>query len=367
MTSLSPTRRDTGLDALRACLTLLVVFHHAALTYGALGGWYYREVPTDGRLETKLLIFFCTFNQAFFMGLFFLLAGYFTPRAIARHGSAAYIRERILRLGVPLLVYCLVISPFTIALAQTARGRPFLRTWAFLYENARFESGPLWFVETLLIFAAAAALWRVRPTQQSFPSSRTMAVAALATGVGAFVLRLVWPVGTTVSNLQLGYFASYIILFAAGCAGASSGWLTAVPDHQRRLWGRIAWLAVPVLPAVVLLAPVVPAFQGDTSGGWNVQAVVYACWEPLVAWGVILALLRRFDRAFGAPVWAKLSRRAYAIYIVHPPVLVAVALAWRDVSAPHLVKFSGTGTVACLACYALAGLVLRVPAIRRIV
>ncbi|WP_240158714.1 MULTISPECIES: hypothetical protein [unclassified Burkholderia] len=30
--------RNVGLDALRACLTLLVVFHHCAITYGALGG-----------------------------------------------------------------------------------------------------------------------------------------------------------------------------------------------------------------------------------------------------------------------------------------------------------------------------------------
>jgi len=33
----SNIRRDAGLDALRASLTLLVLFHHASITYGASG------------------------------------------------------------------------------------------------------------------------------------------------------------------------------------------------------------------------------------------------------------------------------------------------------------------------------------------
>jgi hypothetical protein len=36
--------RNGGIDALRAAVTLLVIFHHTALTYGAIGGWYYREI-----------------------------------------------------------------------------------------------------------------------------------------------------------------------------------------------------------------------------------------------------------------------------------------------------------------------------------
>jgi hypothetical protein len=62
-----------------------------------------------------------------------------------------------------------------------------------------------------------------------------------------------------------------------------------------------------------------------------------------------------------------LSRRAYAIYIIHPPVLVAIALAWRNIEAPHLVKSALTGALTSLACFWIAGVLLRVPPIRRIV
>jgi hypothetical protein len=304
------TPRDTGLDALRAALTLLVVFHHTAITYGAIGGWFYREVTTDGRLETKLLILFCSVNQAWFMGLFFLLAGYFTPGPAERKGAWPYLRDRLIRLGLPLLVFGVVMGAVTIALGQTAKGRSFTTTLLRLWQRGTFENGPLWFVQALLLFCFGYLVWRAispsRPPSRAFPSNVVLFMAALVTGGGAFALRLIWPVGTVVFGLQLGYFASYIVLFAAGCAGAPGRWLAAVPESRRRPWLTVAWLTLPVLPAVVLLAPLVPALRGDTSGGWNIQAAVYAFWEPFVAWGFILALVH--PSSTGSKLWAPSGR-----------------------------------------------------------
>ena len=88
-----------------------------------------------------------------------------------------------------------------------------------------------------------------------------------------------------------------------------------------------------------------------------------------MAWGVILGLLtlfqRRFDQLSG--VWRRLARRAFLIYIIHPPVLVAVALTWRAVAAPALFKFLVTGSLACALCYVIAGVLLRIPFVARIV
>ena len=366
-------QRQAGVDALRAALTLLVLFHHTAITYGAIGGWFYHEVPAGEGAQSKPLILFCTVNQAFFMGLFFLIAGSFTPGAFTRHGAWPYVRERLRRLGLPLLAFVLVLGPLTAALGQSADGTPISVTLGAIWRHHVFINGPLWFAQALLIFSVAYAVWRLAgrpaPVPRPFPTNLTLALAMLVTGAGAFVLRLRWPVGESVYGLQIAYFASYIVLFAAGCAGAASGWLHTVPALQRRVWGAIAAVALPVLPAAVILAPHVAALRGgDTSGGWNPQAAIYAFWEPLVAWGIILGLLSRFARVRTlGPVWTRLSRRAFAIYIIHPPILVAIALAWRRVPAPHLLKFAVTGTATCIACYLVAGLLLRVPAIRNTV
>jgi peptidoglycan/LPS O-acetylase OafA/YrhL len=367
--------RNGGIDALRAAVTLLLVFHHAAITYGAIGGWYYKEIAPSAALDSLLLILFCTINQAWFMGLFFLLAGYFTPPAFDRHGAGGFVRERAIRLGVPLLVYFLLLHPLTEALAQTAKGRSFVRTFEYLWMRRQFEPGPLWFAEALLIFAAVWLIWRLvrKPVpatdQQAFPSNAALLAAALLTGLAAFLLRLVWPVGVNVAFLQLGYFASYIALFIAGCAAASGKWLERIPQDRKQLWLRIAWIACPIFPLAGFLDMQFHLFPGRSEGGLNPQAVLYAFWEPLVAVGFILGLLSFFQRHFAVlnRLWASLARRAFLIYIIHPPVLVGVAVAWRDVAAPALVKFAVTGSLACALCYLLAGALLRVPAIARIV
>lgn len=356
--------RNAGLDALRACLTLLVVFHHCAITYGAVGGWYYHEVNAGPSMESALLTLFCAINQAFFMGLFFFLAGYYTPRSLDRKGAARFLADRFLRLGLPLLVYGFLIGPATIALAQTATGHPFGKTLGRLWRHGTFDSGPMWFAKALLIFSVAAALWSAvsartasRPVRHPFPSDRTLAAAALLTGLAALALRTRWPVGVNVWGLQFGYFASYIVLYAAGCRAARARWLEHLPPRQVRTWWRIALLTLPVLPIAYLLAKHVPALRGRTVD------VVYAFWEPLVAWGTILFLASRFQRRFSrlTGVWQPLAQRAYTIYIIHPPVLVGVALAWQNVPAAPFLKFAVTGGVACVACYLIAGLLLRVP------
>ncbi|HTO61147.1 MAG TPA: acyltransferase [Bradyrhizobium sp.] len=367
--------RNGGIDALRAAVTLLVVFHHTAITYGAIGGWYYKEIAPSISLSGVLLILFCTINQAWFMGLFFLLSGYYTPPAYDRHGTGGFIRERAIRLGTPLVVYFLLLHPLTNALAEIAKGRSFATAFAYQWMHARFEPGPLWFAEALLIFAAVWLVWRQArkgaPTadQQRFPSNTALLAAVLLTGLAAFLLRLVWPVGVNVAFLQLGYFASYIALFAAGCAAASGRWLERIPEPSRQLWLRIAWIACPILPLAALLDLHFHVFPGPSEGGLNPQAVLYAFWEPFVALGFILGLLSFFQRHFAVlnGLWSSLARRAFLIYIIHPPVLVGVAVAWRDVAAPALIKFLLTGSAACALCYLVAGLLLRVPAIARVV
>jgi surface polysaccharide O-acyltransferase-like enzyme len=369
------TGRNSGIDVLRAAVTLIVVFHHTAITYGAPGGWYYKEIAPNGTASGQFLMLFCATNQAWFMGLFFLLAGYYTPSAFERHGAAGFIRERLLRLGTPLLVYSLALHPLTVALAFAANGQPFATVFLNIWAHGLFQPGPMWFAEALLLFTAVFAALRLAhppgPVREAaaFPTDGALLAAALATGAAAFLVRLVWPVGVNVAFLQLGYFSSYVVLFAAGAAAARGRRLEAIPRAQERLWAKIALIAWPVLPLVAVLAGRVPWLAGRSEGGWSITAFVYAFWEPFVAWGVILALLTVFQRRFASPgeFLRRLSRRAFLIYIIHPPVLVAVAVAWRSVDAPALAKFAITGSVACALCYLAAGILLRIPAVARIV
>lgn len=141
--------RNAGIDALRAALTLLVVFHHAAITYGANGTWFYQEFTSHDEWSSLLLTIFCTLNQAFFMGLFFLIAGSMTPVTIGRRGVWGFIGERLIRLGLPLLVFAVIIGPLTMALGKIPEGIPVQETLSGLARHGTLVPGPMWFVEAL--------------------------------------------------------------------------------------------------------------------------------------------------------------------------------------------------------------------------
>ena len=153
------------------------------------------------------------------------------------------------------------------------------------------------------LYLAVRALAQGLPRQalRSFPSNAALALAALATGAAAFLLRLVWPTGTTLLHLQLGYFASYVVLFAAGCLAAPWTSLDEAPARQRGLWITIACVTFPLLPIAVVVGAHIPWLAGSLSGGWNFQAAVYAFWEPFLAWGVIMGLLHLYTRRLEAP------------------------------------------------------------------
>ncbi len=272
------------IDLLRTVLTVLVIAHHSAITYGGSGSWFYREAHDSGAPFSLLLTLFCAVNQAFFTGLFFMLAGYFTPAALAAQGGWRFAQGKLLRLGLPLLVFGFVLGPLAVALAGTQQGRPLLHGWWQLLAQGRFVIGPLWFAWALLLFSAGWLSWgRFKPAPAPaapapMPRDRAWLLAALGVGAAALAIRQLVPVGETRWGLQLGYFASYLFLFALGCAAARP-FLAGerVGRAQARRWGRVALYTVPLLVVTSATSAATGALAGkpvDFNGGLGLAAVV---------------------------------------------------------------------------------------------
>jgi peptidoglycan/LPS O-acetylase OafA/YrhL len=103
------------------------------------------------------------------------------------------------------------------------------------------------------------------------------------------------------------------------------------------------WVLAAVLSGIMLVTGHIAS---------NFFAIFYAFWEPFIAWGMIDAWLLVFRRYMNRPsgLWTWLNRRSYAVYIIHPVVLVGISLLLSAWAAPALVKFAVTGTFACAAC-----------------
>jgi len=372
-------QRDLYIDRLRSVMTALVILHHTAITYGAIGGWFWRELEPSGAPSSQLLIFFCTINQAYFMGFFFLLAGYFTPASLERKGYARFIGDRFLRLGLPLLAFGIFLAPLTIGIMTVAGGHGFWAGPNYLWTQKEFINGPLWFTQTLLIFILAYCAWRAifgsqlaqaQRATKPVPAGVWWLLSALATGIAALAIRQFMPVGQNILGMQLGYYASYIVLFALGIAVWRFDWLSQLSWKNARtgiIAFAIAWPCMPIGIAVAhaLYGP----GKSNFSGGFSWTAILYALWEPFVAWGLIALWLLLFRARMNQPsaIWTWLNRRAYAVYIIHPPVLVAISLLLHGWSEPALVKFGVVGLLACAATWLVADPLVRLPGVRRVV
>lgn len=76
--------RQQHLDRLKVLLTALVVFHRAAITYGATVDWFSQAPRTEAKVTSQVLTLACAVKQSFFMGMFFLLSGSGYPESSLR-------------------------------------------------------------------------------------------------------------------------------------------------------------------------------------------------------------------------------------------------------------------------------------------
>lgn len=369
--------RDLWIDRLRSVMTALVLLHHTAITYGAEGGWFHYELKPSGTPSSQLLTLFSATNQAYFMGFFFLLAGYFTPRSLEHKGYLRFLGDRLLRLGIPMLGFIVLLGPLTAAVARYANPG-FRNTLVYIAQHGIVIVGPLWFAEALLFLSFGYCAWRLwlgaplataQRTPRPVPGFVGWLAGALFVGAAALAIRQFVPTGKNIFGLQLGYFSSYIFLFALGIAAWRYDWLRQLRWQHARPWILGLALTWPIMPAAILLARTHSGSDhANFSGGFSWPAIFYACWEPFVAWGLIAAWILVFRARMDTPsrLWNWLNRRAYAVYVIHPPILVSVSLLLHSWVAPALVKFAVAGSLTCVFAWLLADPLVRLPGLRRV-
>jgi glucan biosynthesis protein C len=368
------------IDNIRWVMIMLVLSMHAAVTYGGHGSWYVTEPAKLGVLQDLTFLTYQELLQSFFMGFLFFIAGYFVPGSYDKKGPARFLRDRAYRLGLPTLLYMLVIQPLTCyyvaGLWDTSAG--FFADYQHYIFHGRFLSGtgPLWFCVALLFFSTVYTGWRLlfpRVTRferpKAFPRTVVLIVLVGLTAMATFLVRVSWPMGTSFYNMQFCYFAEYIVFFVAGILAYRNGWLSALPAAKSRRWGYAGLFGG--LTVWLLLITFGGGVKNGASynGGWHWQSLGMSLLDALAGIGISIFLLGLFRTHFNIQRrWAKFfSDNAFAVYVFHTPILIAITLGMTGLHWLPLGKFVLATALCIAASFALsAGIFRRIPGLKKI-
>jgi hypothetical protein len=365
------------LDNLKVLLITAIIVIHAVLSYAStVEAWTYtefREVTLSPVTEVALFVLVSPF--AFFLiALLFLIAGLLTPASLRRKGGRRFATDRLLRLGVPFVLYVLLVQPALTYSLEHPLGDGTGSYWdEYLGAERRLDTGPLWFAGVLLVFslmyAALASMrdWRGRARKRDprVIRMRSLAVTAAVVAPASFVIRLAYPYGgeSGFTDLNFWEWPACVAVFALGIRASNRGWITVIPDDLARRCRDVTLIGAAAMAVLLAVVGVQDAVD-DAIGGLHWAAAAFAVIESLLTvFGSVWLLhvaQHRLDRVL--PLGPQLSRSAYGAFIVQTAYLLGFAVALRPVGVPAEVKALAlaVGSVTC--SFATAWLLIkRVP------
>lgn len=354
MQSQQPTsiERIFFFDHIRYLMVLLVVVLHSSCAYSRYADWWWAN-DVNERVFDHLL----TFLGLFLMPVLFFIAGYFALPSIQSKGPLVFIKNKLKRFGIPLILGVFLAGPYLMYI-RTFQINPeaadyWLKFNHNIYYAAAFRTGFIrsvdgfqhhhfWFISLLLIFFVVFALFQkfgfMFTTTSKQTSKKSMLLAFLIAGsVATFIALIIhgilikmgiwrdpWLIVASLIQFQPTFIAMYVIYFILGVFAYSRNWFKdgGVPGHYL-LW---AGLSVVLLGAFYYVRDEIMqiGFSGSIVPGHF--RVIYVGIRHFIVFTFLLAFI-----SFSMKHWSRssklndaLSANSYNIYLVHMVFVVTI-------------------------------------------
>jgi len=367
------------IDSLRILLISMVVAHHAGQAYGPTGG----DWPIFSPERTPLLGPFFPVNAAFFMGLFFLISGYFIPGSFDRKGVGVFLKDRLWRLGIPLLFMgFVVISPIVYSgYASEGGGLSFWQFFLRIYIGQwQVEIAHMWFVAHLFVYAIGYSLWRLimkrRPITSTLnkpiPGNKAILIFTIGLALVTAAVRIWYPIDRWEKLLfvipsEIAHLPQYLSMFVLGIIAFRRDWFHRMPTKTGKIWLGIGLTASAARYAYNYWGQsFLPRLTG--TGGFNWRSLVWSTWEAFICVGMCVGLLILFRELFNkqSKFMSVLSNYAYTVYIIHVLVVVGIQFSIVSLAVTPFIKFALVTLFGIIFSFALSHLIKKLPFTRRI-
>ncbi len=332
---MQPGARLHYVDWLRVSAFLILIVYHSSVAFFPDMDWLMKS--PQGSLGLQLTM---DFPRAWRLALLFFVSGMGTWFMFRRATAVGFLKERFLRLFVPLIfAMCVIVVPqvWFERMAEDGYRGSLLTFWVTRYfTEGRYPIGNftwahMWFVAYLLVMSFVCyPVFRILSHPRAKPVTDWFERTAKSDGIYLFfllplVLNLVltpfFPRQTNALYNDGAWFAAWASWFGLG-------WLVA--RHHAAIIAAIVARRYHSAAFALVLTAYLYLFCFTQVGGYFLGN--YADMTPVfkllvfaLAWSMILALVgfgaKHFNRESAALMW--LNRKIFPLYIVHQTVVVA--------------------------------------------
>ncbi len=345
------------MDNLRALAMLAGVFFHAALAYSPLLANLWLTADTE---NARVFDAVAWFSHLFRMPLFFLIAGFFTAYLVNKRGAWGLLRNRVLRVALPLILFLPLImwameAGIAWAVFNVEAQSPILQliAWSMNMPNpapSPFSFAHLWFLYQLVLFYLVYVLMtktglpgRLMP-RNGLPSWMVVCVLPLLM-IPALLSQAAPHPAPDALMPQWWAFGFFGVFFLFGShLFAHQGIL-----DRLRPWA--PWLLLVSIGLYVIYEQLIPksismaeimALGQPIEIEWTMEHIALAILGAFIAWWMVLCCLvfgrMGLNRASGAMRF--IADSSYWIYIMHFPVLMMIQYWLLDQDWNIWIKFA---------------------------
>jgi len=312
------------------------------------------------------------------MQLMFFLSGLFVWPSLARKGVAAFLPDRIMRLGVPFIVGVFLLMPLAYfpAYCTSSDDPSWSGFWSHWFALPFWPSGPIWFLWFILVLnvTAASIYWLVPRSKELVGSLSVIASNYPRRVFVGFIITsalLYLPLARLFEPwqwFQLGPFAlqpslapQYVIYFLAGlilgARGIDRGLLKSDGVFAQRwtIWlvGAFAAFLLWVVAAALIETGAQIWFLGTLRELGLILFAAGACCATV-------AFFLHFARRRGQIFW-KISENAYGIYLFHYVFVIWTQYSLLQIPMPAVIKGTIVLSVTLVLSWATAAGISSIP------
>jgi glucans biosynthesis protein C len=312
-----PLNRQFDLDWIRVIATLIVFLYHISMFFNPFP-WHVK----NNTIDQSYILVFSLLVGTWIMPIFFAISGITTYHALKRRSGKEFVKERLIRLGIPLVFGVLVLTPHQVYIERLTHQQfkgSFLEFFPQFFDglyleingsgNFAFFGLHLWYLLVLLVFSLLLLpIFLKIKESKSFSYSHYLILSIFLLIVAAFV---------EIVNLGGWGLPYYLVIYLIGYIYFS--------QNSFKEFIRNNNLVIAVV-TLITSSIYIFGFINGMAGKNAFVSLFFTYIKVLNSWNWLLFIFYLGEKYFTTPKKGLryLSQASMPFYVLHQPIIVSI-------------------------------------------